>query len=270
MNKLQKAFVMLLRKPRWKEYESILSYAVSKGYNVTSLIDWYENLKGNPQAKVLIMRHDVDNDPHGAAKMHEIEKKLGVHSTFYFRWSTIEAALIEDIKTYGSEVGLHYETLADYAIEHNIYRGEEITPAIIEECRHTLKEEIKKFKEMFGEIKSISAHGAGRNEMLSTPNNVLVEGENLDEYGVVISAYNKEIHDLFDIYISDGSVFDGYWRYGVSPVEAIDEGRRVICCLTHPCNWNYNLARNFRDLFRVALRRVATIGKCLGGYKREV
>lgn len=236
INKLR----FIVQMPRWNEYEEMLQNALDNGYIVTSLIDWYEHYMNNPKQKVVILRHDVDYSQKGAARMLEIERKLGVHSTFYFRWSTANEELIDRIKEYGSEVGLHYETLATYAIEHNICSENELDVVDYINCQEELINEIKRFNELYGTIKTAASHGDARNRILCVPNNMLVENGNLQDFGLVTEAYNKEIHKQFDIYISDTSVDMNYWRYGTSPQETIDKGMRTILLLTHPIHWNRN------------------------------
>lgn len=281
--KILKMLLVIFQMPRWKEYEEILKYALNNGYIVTSLIDWYLHYKDNQNYKVLILRHDIDYSIKGTTKMLEIERKLGlnklynklkeyedhlknktipkiifggVRSTFYFRWSTANKKLIKEIKEYGSEVGLHYETLASYAIKNNIYKKSEFTEKDLVNCQEELKKEIKKFKDLFGEIYSAASHGHERNRMLGIPNNILVEGVNLQEFGLVLEAYNKEINELFDIYISDGSIFDGYWKYGISPCEAIDKQIPTILLLTHPIHWNHNPLKQLLNLGHLLIAKI--------------
>jgi hypothetical protein len=241
--------------PRWNEYEIILQNALDNGYIVTSLIDWYEHYMDDPGSKVLIMRHDVDFSKKGAERMLEIERKLGVYSTFYFRWSTANKELIDMITEYGSEVGLHYETLASYAIEHNIYTKDELGAADYINCQKELINEIKRFNELYGTIKTAASHGDARNRMLGVSNNTLIENGDLQDFGLVTEAYNKEIHKRFDIYISDTSVDMNYWRYGTSPQEAISQGLQTILLLTHPIHWNRNPVQSVFSAVKVRIKQ---------------
>lgn len=246
--KILKLIMLISQIPRWQDYEKLLKYALDKGYTVTSLVDWYLHYKDNPNQKILILRHDIDHSIKGAVKMLEIERRLDVHSTFYFRWSTANKKLIEEIKDCGSEVGLHYETLAIYAIKNNIYKKSEFSEEDFVNCQEELKIEITRFWDLFGEIYSAASHGDERNRIIGIPNNMLVEEVDPGEFGLAFEAYNKEINELFDIYISDGSIFDGYWRYGTSPMEAIDKQLRTILLLTHPSHWNHHPMKNLMNL----------------------
>lgn len=77
----------------------------------------------NSDKKYIFIRHDIDSDIKIARRMFEIEKKLNVKSTFNFRLCTMDKKLIYDILEYGSEVGYHYEEIAQYCKDNrNISR----------------------------------------------------------------------------------------------------------------------------------------------------
>ncbi len=62
-----------------------------------------------------MLRHDVDTDPGTAAAMWDIERELGVESSYFFRLSTLAPALMADIAAGGSEASYHYEEVATVA-----------------------------------------------------------------------------------------------------------------------------------------------------------
>ncbi|MCQ1535486.1 hypothetical protein FTO70_07265 [Methanosarcina sp. KYL-1] len=235
-----------LQKPRWEEYENIVKHAVKNGYTVTSLFDWYMNYRSVPDQKVLIMRHDIDYSISGASKMFKIERKIGVNSTFYFRWLTVNKKLIEEISKYGSEVGLHYETLATYAIKKGIKKKNDFTECDYLSCVEELKKEIINFNILFGKTYTAASHGEPINRKLGLPNNILVKDSEIQEFGLLAEAYSKDILNSVDIYISDASAKNGLWRYGVSPIEAVDKQMQVILLLTHPIHWEYNIFEQIR------------------------
>ncbi|CCJ34286.1 hypothetical protein [Caloramator australicus] len=109
----ERVYADFLKEPRFKEYEDIIRLAIEKGYIVTSVIDYYRNYM-NKDEKVLILRHDIDVDKKGARIFFEIEKRYNVKASYYFRLSTIDYSLMDDIVKYSSEVGYHYEELATY------------------------------------------------------------------------------------------------------------------------------------------------------------
>lgn len=60
-----------------------------------------------------IIRHDVDRPPKNVLKIAEIENKLGIQSTYYFRVSKkhFRPDIITKVKSFGHEIGYHYEVL---------------------------------------------------------------------------------------------------------------------------------------------------------------
>ena len=102
---------------RYKEYEELIKKFQVNNYEFICVKD-YKKLEENVTKKYIIIRHDIDSDISIARKMFEIEKRLGVKSTYYFRLCTIDKKLIKDIDSYGSEVGYHYEELAQFCKEN--------------------------------------------------------------------------------------------------------------------------------------------------------
>lgn len=243
----------LVERPHWGLYRKIILSALQRGYRVISLYQWYQTLLTSSKhtQKFLILRHDIDHDVEGAKVMFEIEKKLGVHSTFYFRWSTVDKQLIKKIRDYGSEVGLHYETVATYTKQHQLTSKEQITPEVVKECRLLLKDEVRRFQELCGEITSIASHGDPINAKLQFANNEILKGEDLSQYSVLFEAYQGVILDKVRAYISDAGWPAGFWKYGTSPISAVNQGIGTIMFLSHPCHWS---ASGLKRLTKLAKR----------------
>lgn len=233
---------------RLDEYRAILELALEHGYTVTSLLDWYEH-DFYPGKKVFILRHDVDYDAEGAFRMYQIEKGLGVRSTFYYRWYTLQAQTMKEIHENGFEVSLHFETLATYCRSKKITNASQLTEKDYEEAYKKLLEEIDFFEKEFWKIKTICSHGDHRNRLIGIPNHALLQGKDLSNLGIYFETYDEPIKSRFDSYISDSSIkSDHVWRYGVSPEQAMKDGAESICLLTHPQHWNYHLSRNIRKV----------------------
>jgi hypothetical protein len=62
-----------------------------------------------------MIRHDVDRFPGRALRMAEIESRMGISSTYYFRAKrhTFHHEYISGIHRLGHEIGYHYECLTD-------------------------------------------------------------------------------------------------------------------------------------------------------------
>lgn len=217
-------------------YDLYIKLARNKGYIVTSYYDYITHYM-NTNKKVLILRHDIDVATPGTLKMLDIEVKNHVKATYYFRWATFDKSVIDKIVKAGGEVGLHYETLATYSIEH---RQNYVTKADIIKCRDILKKEIKDFKEESGiDIKTISSHGNPINKTLGVPNYVILEGQKYSDYGVVEETYDSNIlKNYISSYICDDdlSINDGF-AYKADPIDSIEENKKVIEFLSHPHHW---------------------------------
>lgn len=248
MNIILRIYKKLKQRSRLSHYEDILKYAIDNGYSLSSLNEWYRSEKKDKQ---FVLRHDVDIDCQGARRMFEIEKKLGVTSTYYFRNSTQDIKLISEMQEAGFETGLHYETIADYSKINKIYSSDNLKDEDYSNCKRLLRNDIEDWKMKYGNLFSICAHGDKRNRLLKVPNRILFDKEMREETSVLFDACDRDIMDRVDQYISDTSIVNNHkWKQGISPFNAIDSGSNTIMLLTHPTHWNYNLSKNIKALYR--------------------
>lgn len=248
MNVVIRIYKKLLQSSRLIEYEQILKYAIGNGYTLCSLYEWYESSKNKKQ---LVLRHDVDIDVQGARRMFEIEKSLGVKATYYFRRSTKDNKLIQEMQDAGFETGLHYETIADYCKVKNILSADSLKEIDYSKCKDILIDEINQWESDHGILHSICAHGDKRNRLIKVPNRILFDTGMREETKVLFDACDVDLMDKVDEYISDTSIVNHHkWKQGKSPMTAIDERANTIMLLTHPIHWNYNLIKNVRSLYR--------------------
>lgn len=65
-------------------------------------------------SKSVFLRHDVDRSPKTALRMAQLEKGIGVKSTYYFRMvpESYDEKIILEIVALGHKIGYHYENLA--------------------------------------------------------------------------------------------------------------------------------------------------------------
>ena len=93
-----------------RKYKELVQAFVESGYQIVTVRQYLES---DPSGKVLVLRHDVDEQPHNALKMAEVEKRLGVHATYYFRRvpKSDHPDIIREIAEMGHEIGYHYEDL---------------------------------------------------------------------------------------------------------------------------------------------------------------
>src|SRR3954471_14869221 len=140
------------------EFRDLLEHALGAGSRVVSLADWVTGGEAGGDRKTLILRHDVDQHPRSVRPLLAAERALGLTSTWYFRWRTADRRVIDEVLAAGGTVGLHYETLTRDVLRN----GGEVTAERIRSSREQLRAEIAAFKQLFGPIRSICAHGDSR------------------------------------------------------------------------------------------------------------
>ena len=248
ITKLKRIYRKITQKSRLEEYRRILIAAIEHCYRVMTLREWVE--LGFPRDKIFLLRHDVDIDARGARRMYEIEKELHVRATYYFRHITMKPTLMKHMLSDGFEVGLHYETLATFIRESRLETKEQLSEDIFTTCRVRLTREIACFREEIGEMQSICSHGSKWNRKLDISNCLLADEKFRKENGILFETYDPELLDNISTYISDSSLSHNHaWRYGKSPLQAIENGDAVILLLTHPGHWNYDFCSNIRKLW---------------------
>ena len=251
-------FVKYLENKRILEYDAIINYALEHGYEVISLRDYVLGEYGS-QSKLLILRHDVDHLSGGTRAMFEVEKKYKVRSSFYFRNSTFEPKLMQEIESYGSEARLHFEPIADFVKANGIKSKEKLESFANwqQRCLSILKADLERFRNLLDiPCITIASHGEYENSLVKTPNNYLTEDISTYEYlDIKLEAYNKEFIEQVSCYISDVPIeINGGYRYGTTPLEAMKQEEPFILFLTHPNHWHYSPWKQFKKLVKVLLK----------------
>jgi len=241
-----------------QEYEKLLLEAKSRGYQLMSLSAFYDRfiLKQAPkdEARIFLNRHDIDVDLKTARMMFEIEKKMGVSSTFYFRLSTLDFNFMREIKDYGSEVGYHFEEIATFAKRHHIKDKELLLKLHLREIQESFLTNLHKIESSLGfKIRSAASHGDFVNRALGLANNEIIDDELKSKAGIDFEAY--ELVPYFDKYLSDAP-YPKFWRRG-SPFTAMEEGAQIICLLTHPNHWERNFWANTKSNFSRIVKGLA-------------
>jgi hypothetical protein len=224
---------------RWREYRRLLELALEHDYAVVSLEAWL----GDPaiagaDAPVLILRHDVDQYPASALRMAAIEAELGLSSTWYFRWRTANPDVIAAIRAAGHEVGLHYETLSRELLRRGLTAAH--APALLVEARALLREELAAFATRHGAARSACPHGDTR--IPGVHNGVLLQGEDLSEYGIRWESNSAVGHIPFDVWLTDRSSAEGRWKDALDPIDLLIDRRSPILAVVHPNNWTSGVA----------------------------
>lgn len=220
----------------YHNYGEFLDELIRNGYKPIRVMDFYQNAPVTK--KTIVLRHDVDVSAAYALKMAKMEYEKGITSSYYFRWSSADARVISEIRKMGFEVGLHYETLATYAIKNKLKSAKDITPEIQRQLRSQLKDEIAEFSQKYGKIDTIASHGADENIQLGITNyKAIMEGQNPQEFGIIGCAYGPITKDF--TYMSDSG---GIWDPFPYPNLTNDKGPFYI--LVHPVHWKDSIQVN--------------------------
>ena len=233
-------------------YRSIIITAVKAGYAQISVRLYYDMMRQQQilPEKLIIHRHDIDTDLRTTRKIFEIEKEHGIKSSFYFRLSTLDIELMQEIEEYGSEASYHYEELATYAKKNKIKDA-----ASVRDCLPAIR---KNFIDNFSfiekrtgrKMRTVAGHGDFANRLLKVNNTEILADFFLRQHcGIEVETYDRILMDNIDIYITDRPPPKFYSP--CPPLDAIGRYSRIYL-LTHPKQVETNWAENMKDsLFRV-------------------
>jgi len=236
---------------RLAEYRTLLKQILKHNYLFLTAHEYATLIRDNnpPNVPVCILRVDVDTDPCGAGKMFEIEQELGLRSSYYFRLSTIDRALIARMALHGSEAGYHFEELSTLARRRGLRRGFDIDQ-IRNELRRNFRDNVGRFRELTGGApRTVAAHGDFLNRRLGVMNNAFLDRQILDELGIVAEIYGSGQWQRGSVRVADrpGPV---WWRPS-PPQTLLEQSPPVLWLVLHPRQWIGNWRVNLRaDLSR--------------------
>lgn len=223
-----------LSRDRSRDYRGLLRAALSHGYRVVSLEAFLLDPAAREGGPTLILRHDLDQHPASALAMADMERALGVRSSWYVRWRTADPRVVEGLLASGASVGLHYETLTRHALAAG-HRPEDPIEPLLEPAREELSREAERFAALFGRQRTICAHGDTRVPWVR--NLTLLEGQDPARFGIVADANLGMREHHLAAWLTDRSAAEGLWSDGQDPLTMLREGLTPIQCLTHPNNW---------------------------------
>lgn len=238
----------LVANDRVRSYQAALREALDLGYRAGGLLDFS---RWDGQGRFLVVRHDVD-EPAGVRELLAADQRLGIRSSWYFRWSTARPDLIEAVKGAGAEVSLHFETLATVCAERKVASRDGVGPEIVKEARRRTIEEIESFRRRFGvECRTVAAHGAPINTALGIPNQAVIDGAFHAEAGIVAEAYDAAFNSRVEAHACDQNLLVGHgWEESVPLGALLARGHRTIHLLTHPHHWTLDRPRQLRYIAR--------------------
>jgi hypothetical protein len=220
---------------RWREYRLLLQTARSADYACLSMGAWVDG--GGPShhdgRPILILRHDVDQNPRSVLPMLTIETDLQVTSTWYFRWRTANPSVIRRVQEQGGDVGLHYETLSRLRLA-NRFEGPP-GPDVLAEAQAILRRELSAFSVLFGPTSSACPHGDTR--VPDVRNALLLEHEDPADWNLQFDCVGTMAGRRLAKWLTDRRLERGGWKDGIDPLVLLATRQTPILCLTHPNNW---------------------------------
>lgn len=180
---------------RLPDYYDLLQAVLAAGFQVESLYSFWKKLRNCELVygqKHLLLRHDVDVSIQAARKMWNIERKLNVISSYYFRLSTLDSGLAREMEAGGCEVGYHYEELSSLIKRSGLTRPEEALRQV-PQARAEFLRNIDRFRlDVKLPVRTAASHGDFANRKLHVCNTVILEDPGFREMvGIDLEAYDE-------------------------------------------------------------------------------
>jgi hypothetical protein len=207
---------------------------------------------GSPPRRLVVLRHDVDTDPATAGAMWYIDRELGISSSYFFRLSTFDPALMMSISQGGSHVSYHFEELATVAWRRRI-RDPRQALEHIGEAQRLFARNLAHLRSTTGlPMRVVASHGDFVNRKLGIPNSRILEDEGFRRsVDIDVEVYDQRVNRLVTSRHSD-THYPRFWHPG-SPNMAIQRGEPVVYVLVHPRHWRVNRVGNVaEDVSRLA------------------
>jgi hypothetical protein len=241
-----------LQRERLDELRALLQSALDRGYRPMTLSAFAARVASPPlraDDPILLLRHDVDTDVPRARRMWDLEQRLGVVGSWFFRRRTWEVDFMQELSAAGCEVGYHYEELATVAKERGAASAAQAR-ALLGVARARLRTTLSELRASSGlALDVLAAHGDFANRALGVSNvELLADPGFRAQIGVRLEAY--DIEPQLSARSSDGVPPTGWWPE--DPSEAIARGERTVGVLLHPRSWGGAPAANAHaDLVRL-------------------
>jgi hypothetical protein len=239
-------------------YEQLLEEIIAAGYMPSSIERFWQLIVDGvvePAGRYLLLRHDIDTDPKTGAAMWEIDRRLAVRSSYFFRLSTLDVGLMQEIGHTGGEAGYHFEELATVAKRRRVRNPAEVA-ALIPEAQDLFRHNLERIRSRSGlPIRVVASHGDFVNRRLGIQNLAILADPafrleagvdletNDDAFMVHVSSRHSDTERPRD-WIPDDPL--SRIRRG-DPLEAVRKGNPVVYIVVHPRQWRVNRVFNARD-----------------------
>jgi len=147
-----------------RKYITLLDALLKSGYNFITFRDYFST----DLDRFAILRHDVDDRKMNSLHFAEIQNRLGIRGTYYFRMvpQSYDPRIINRITALGHEIGYHYEDM-DFAFKAISEKRKTKSKKHVEETElydpafELYKEHLALLRKLFP-VKTICMHGSPR------------------------------------------------------------------------------------------------------------
>ena len=238
-------------------FENILKAVLDAGYKFDSFENYLNGKSGHE--KLILLRHDVDKLPYNSLATAQIENKLGIVSTYYFRIvdSSNDRKVINAIRDLGHEIGYHYE-------EMDLANGN------YDEAVKIFEKNLEYFRTYYPVV-TICMHGS---PMSKFDNKQIWDKINYRDYGIIGEPYYDVDFSVFGYLTDTGRSWNGekvsvrdkvktdpYKLNLQTSFEVIDAFKnnklpKKIMMTTHPQRWNNNILPYVSEYVMQSLKNV--------------
>jgi len=208
-----------------KTYMRLLNALQTQGFFFNSFYKY----KKKPSSKTIILRHDIDKLPQNAFRFAQIEHKLGIRGSYYFRAipESWDEKVISEIAAMRHEVGYHYEDLSFAAAKLKAQgaghraQGKELEQEIVKIGIDSFVKNLEKLRKIVS-VKTICMHGSPLSKF---DNKLLWDKYDYRDYGIIGEPY-FDIDFSKVLYLTDtGRRWDGN-KVSIRDKVGVSHGKR--------------------------------------------
>jgi hypothetical protein len=234
-----------------KVYSRLLKALHNSGYHFVTFEE-YMTTELPSDAKIVILRHDVDDRKLNSLEFARIQAVYGIKGTYYFRMipASYSVPIIKQIKIFGHEVGYHYEDI-NFAVNELKHANRTEKPSIdmiSDRALQLFNTHLSMLRELYP-VKTISMHGS---PVSKYDNMLLWHKHNYRDAGIIGEPYyDVDFNEMayftdtgrrwngFDVSIRDK--VDGRFNFNLRStqqiIDNIDQLPDKIMFTFHPQRW---------------------------------